>query len=224
MKIIGLLGKKGAGKGTVATALKANGYTEIAFADPLYAEAAAAFNVTVEQLAERSTKEMPLPQLTLNCCSDPVFYGIASHVLADERSKAGATGGYLYNHMSQQFELSPRKLLQLWGTEYRRAADNFYWVKKLASRIDELAAQGVDKVCISDVREHMEAAWIKRRDCGVVVKIVRPANPLENLGTNKHSSETQIDTIAHDFVIVNDRGLDDLGFKAETDEPMWFAV
>lgn len=199
---LGLLGKKGSGKGTVAEALAALGYVEVAFADPLYEEVSKAFNIPIMALKDRGLKETPIAGLKLTECQDATFYGIASRFCLDAQAKGGVSG-WMTSGFDGHFHLSPRVALQLWGTEYRRANDNFYWVKKLAARVQELEAQGHTKFCISDIREAMEAAWVKRRDNGFVWKIVRPDNPYESLGTGGHSSEAQVDTIAYDEGVLN---------------------
>lgn len=59
--IIGLCGAAGAGKGCVANALATKYFfTEIAFADPLYAMVSAVTGLPVEQLHDRELKEKPI--------------------------------------------------------------------------------------------------------------------------------------------------------------------
>ncbi len=58
---IGLCGAAGSGKNSVAACLaERHGFAEMAFADPLYAAAAAITGLTVEQLQDRSRKEKAL--------------------------------------------------------------------------------------------------------------------------------------------------------------------
>ena len=214
MKVIGLLGKKGSGKGTVAEALVGIGYKEIAFADPLYEEAAEAFSVSVESLKVRETKETPLSTLKLTLCKDAKFFGIAHQWCVDAKNANNGQGGFMVSPLDGHFFISPRLLLQLWGTEHRRSEDNFYWVKKLNSKVAELQAEGIKKVVVSDVREAMEAAWVKRRDSGYVWKIVRESNPYICCGTSAHSSEGFVDKIAFDYVLENNKSIMDLKSRA----------
>lgn len=51
--LIGLMGKAGAGKDTLAAQLAPLGFTRVAFADALYEEVAADYGVTVDLLRER---------------------------------------------------------------------------------------------------------------------------------------------------------------------------
>ena len=210
MKVIGLLGKKGSGKGTVAEALVGIGYKEIAFADPLYEEAAEAFNVSVESLKVRETKETPLSALKLTLCKDAKFFGIAHQWCVEALRPGSGQGGFMVSPLDGHFYLSPRVLLQLWGTEHRRKDDNLYWVKALHERVKQLSQEAGQGIVISDVREAMEAAYVKRRDNGSVWKIIRPNNPYEGVGTGQHSSETQVDTIAYDHILCNKGSITDL--------------
>lgn len=61
--IIGITGKKGAGKDTLAAILVQDGYRAMAFADALYTEVARRYNVTEAFLRHRPTKETPSPLL-----------------------------------------------------------------------------------------------------------------------------------------------------------------
>lgn len=58
--LIGLAGAAGAGKGSVASFLVAQGFGEIAFADPIYAAVSAMTGISVEKLKDRTLKERPI--------------------------------------------------------------------------------------------------------------------------------------------------------------------
>ncbi len=73
-KLIGLTGPAGSGKDTVADFLVAkHGFTKLAFADKLRAEICDAYDVPVQLLLERQTKDTPLPKLALVYCRDEAF-------------------------------------------------------------------------------------------------------------------------------------------------------
>ena len=55
---------------------------------------------------------------------------------------------------------------------------------------------------ISDIRETHEAAYVKRQDSGILVKVVRPEVQLST-GTGSHTSETGVDSISADCEILN---------------------
>lgn len=224
VKIVGILGRKGSGKDTVAEALKSLGFVQESFAMPVYQEVAEAFGVTVEFLNNRETKEKPMPELRLSQCSDETFKGIAYVQLAKEIAAAMDGVSLLgpgHTYKPEDFMLSPRKSLQLWGTEYRRQQDNHYWVKKLHERIE---ASGAKRVAISDVREPMEAAWVKRQDNGLVLKVIRPGNPYEGGELANHSSETLVDAIAFDLDVYNDDTVTQLQEDAVELVSHWFEL
>lgn len=92
------------------------------------------------------------------------------------------------------------KLLQWWGTQYRRTQDPDYWVKKWKEKISKQA----DIVMTTDMRFLNEAAAI-REVGGFTVDVVRlnangkpfvdPTRPAD------HISETELDGYNFDFAI-----------------------
>lgn len=124
MQIIGLHGAAGAGKDTVADYLVSQyGFVRFGFADALYDEVSAAFGVSHEELRNRETKELPNPKLTLNKCRDREFAKIAEGIPPSSPP--------MYDSIDfRDYPLSPRWVLQVWGTEYRRGQDPQYWMNK----------------------------------------------------------------------------------------------
>ncbi len=106
--LIGILGLKGSGKDTAAEMLTGCGFTRMAFADALYAEASRSYEVTPHFLARRDTKEEPLERLALKHCLDAQFVGLFT---ADEAR------GQLTVDQVLSTPRSPRWVLQQWGTE-----------------------------------------------------------------------------------------------------------
>lgn len=84
-------------------------------------------------------------------------------------------------------EPKPRTLLQWWGTEYRRAKDPDYWVKKLRKT---LLDHSPEVALITDVRFPNEADFIHEMG-GFVVKCTRLGNP--DVVVNEHPSEAAMD-------------------------------
>lgn len=84
----------------------------------------------------------------------------------------------------------PRTLLQWWGTEYRRAQDPDYWVKRLEERIRR-DAPGV--ALITDVRFPNEVEAIHRMG-GYAVKVTRTSAP--DINVPDHASEAALDGYA----------------------------
>ena len=85
-------------------------------------------------------------------------------------------------------EPKPRSLLQWWGTEYRRAKDPDYWVKRLARTLEEHAP---DVALITDVRFRNEVDFIHKQG-GYVVKCERLGAP--DVQVHEHPSEAVLDT------------------------------
>lgn len=91
--------------------------------------------------------------------------------------------------------LTYRHLLQLWGTDYRRAEDHDYWVTQMLKKL----AHQDGLVVIDDVRFLNEVRLIKEFG-GVLIRIERP--DLEP--TSTHPSETLLDDYdGWDQVVVN---------------------
>lgn len=199
-RVIGLLGVKGGGKDTTASFLvKFAGFKRIGFADALYREVAEAFGVTVEFLGNRNTKETPLPELALAHCRDAAFVQCVV-----EELKLDTTDD---KHLL--VPLSPRVVMQLWGTEYRRRRGvDSYWLDKVYAA---LKAEPNQSFVVTDVRFKNEFNFIHSIG-GVNVRIRRPEleakEALERAknGTAAHSSETELLTVTADAEITNEEG------------------
>ena len=184
-KLLGLTGYKTSGKDLVAALLKMVGYTRFGFAD------------AVRDEVERSFTE----NYAIPCFPD--------HILADWLCCATTGPEVLYE---KPMYPAARRLLQWWGTEYRRAEDPDYWIKKLLKKLeaDDLEKQGQGWDVISDVRFLNEADWIDRWN-GVIWRIERPG-----LKSDGHSSETQSNFIKADYTIHNDGDLQHLAEQVLT--------
>ncbi len=109
-----------------------------------------------------------------------------------------------------QTAVTVRRILQWWGTEYRRSEDPDYWTKAWGRKVSEY---DVDKmyVLVDDVRFINELSVIKEHG-GLIVKIERPGFD----GANNHASETSLDDYAAwDGKILNDGTLEEFKKKAE---------
>ncbi|MGK2944684.1 MAG: hypothetical protein ACSLFC_08090 [Desulfuromonadales bacterium] len=109
-----------------------------------------------------------------------------------------------------QTAVTVRRILQWWGTEYRRSEDPDYWTKAWGRKIEQLDLKHMH-VLIDDVRFMNELHVIKEHG-GLIVKIERPGFD----GANNHASETSLDAY-HDWdrVLLNDGTLEEFEAKIE---------
>lgn len=188
-QLVGLMGAKGAGKDTCAQYLvEHHGFVRIGFADALYREVAEAFGVSTTFLGNRNTKELELPELALIRCREPAFVT----AVGEELEKLGAHEGF---NSLVNTPRSPRFVLQLWGTEFRRRRGiDSYWLDIVHAAV---AAQPHRSFVVTDVRFHNEADFIENQR-GLLIRIRRPALELreaqerEKKGRASHDSETEL--------------------------------
>lgn len=129
MIILGLAGPARSGKDTVADYLVRHyGFVKCAFSDTLYDEAQQAYGLEDQSLLrDAATKDTPSRDLALDQCSDGSFVSVARRMLVEAHPDT-------FFPLDEQ-PLSPRQVLQWWGTEYRRAQDPDYWIKRAEDRI-----------------------------------------------------------------------------------------
>lgn len=154
--------------------------------------------------------------------SVPLVYGdqddkVRIFYVDEEKSAAECPqwAGFVADHQEiqdrgGQTAVTVRRILQWWGTEYRRAQDPDYWTKAWSRKIEQFDLDQVH-VLIDDVRFINELNTIKSHD-GLIVKIERPGFD----GANNHASETSLD--AYDdwsYVVVNDGTLEEFKVKIE---------
>jgi hypothetical protein len=109
-----------------------------------------------------------------------------------------------------QTAVTVRRILQWWGTEYRRAEDADYWTKAWGRKVKQFDLEHM-YVLVDDVRFINELNVIKEYG-GLIVKIERPGFD----GANNHASETSLDDYdAWDGKILNDGTLEEFKVKVE---------
>lgn len=193
MKIIGLTGKAGSGKDTVAELAirwcKENNLSaeRAAFADPLKVSAARALGLTPSASTEQALK-------------------FCNELKEGGRIKVEFPTGAL--DPIREYEISGREYLQWYGTEaHRDVFDREFWVnatlEPLDARFRELRAP--DVVFITDCRFPNEATAVNERG-GEVWEVVRPGQST----VEAHSSEAGLPDGAIEFQIKNDGSLEDL--------------
>lgn len=200
-QVVGLVGLRGAGKDTAAQALLEQGWRRIAFADALYLEAADAFAVTVEFLQRRETKESPLAELALINCKDPTYVGV---FLGYESERLAAEGVDIPPMTMLTQPRSPREILQVWGTEYRRKLyEDSYWRDQVEQVI---RANPGDNFVVTDVRFPDEASLVEDTLGGSLARIVRPGLPGAEDKALLHSSEVAMLDYPIESVFINAEG------------------
>ena len=112
---------------------------------------------------------------------------------------------------SGQTALTVRRILQWWGTEYRRSQDPDYWTKAWERKVRDYDLTRIH-ILIDDVRFMNELVTIKGLG-GLIIKIERPGFA----AAGNHASETSLDHyIEWDRVIVNDGSLEEFKIRVET--------
>ena len=205
MRLVGLAGYAGVGKDTVARILaEEHGFRPFSFSDTLYPEVSTAFGVDIGWLQDRAVKDSPRPEMAFAASKEEKFADLAAHVVMG--AKPGDT--ISLKRYVEEFRLprTPRLVLQLWGTEYRRAQDPAYWVKKAEEFVNRAWAPPLPfpSLVNTSVRFPNEVAFIRR--CGgevwnVVRHIERP---------NDHIAEKGLEESMIDRTILNTGTLDEL--------------
>ncbi|KQP37581.1 hypothetical protein ASF44_14660 [Pseudorhodoferax sp. Leaf274] len=193
--IIALAGYAGAGKDSAADILvKHAGFHKIAFADALRGEVARGFNVSRDLLEDRSKKELPQAALALR-------YAPAEFLGSLLRTEHGNL------HLDEP--RTPRTILQLWGTEYRRSQHPEYWVRQMTAELRTRAMWGLRRFVITDCRFANEAAYV-RRAAGLVWQIARPGLNAGTTPEGQHQSAADGSGFAPEVVLHNFGTLADL--------------
>lgn len=175
----------GSGKDEVATILTRHGFQRRAFAEGVRKEVYEALKQVAGLGIGAVPPDAPVELQELLCC------GCMAEVWAKPTTP------------------TMRRILQLWGTEYRRTQNANYWIDTLA---DAIRCQ---LVAISDVRFPEEVQWVRRH--GVCWNVIRPSGFYHYADQTlaQHTSETLLQDSQFDDVIVNDGTLDDLARRVE---------
>lgn len=189
--IIGLVGRAGAGKDTVASILsESQGHIRIAFADALRVEISNAFKIDLRMMDDRFEKEKVSGRITIARCDDREFI-----------ARMQELGHDIHQHRS------PRQILRWWGTEYRRqVCTDKYWLERMQDTIDSLMRTGVRKIVITDIRFINEAEFVNSL-FGQIWRVTRTS--ADSIKAD-HSSESEQDQIRCSMIISNNGTLGQL--------------
>ncbi len=201
---LGLNGFRTSGKSTLAAILtERNEFVCLQFADALYAETAAAFGLSVPQFArfKAAGHDVPVRELSLARCINPEFRDVVLRIEFEGDSRP------MDEILAQP--RSYRRSLQLYGTDYRRAQDSLYWVKKLDEAVSRHPGRAI---VIADVRYGDEWKYVENQG-GVVGRIINPRVEREmrdkiaaGVPEATHSSEIEIIDWPADFTLINTDG------------------
>lgn len=178
--IVGTSGKAGSGKDTFCdVAVEEFGAIRISFAGGLKEEVA-------EFLTFHSISFEPRNLYGTQEDKEEVFFFPTS-----ENANGDDQTGFLkvcgrYDAKRGGWYVTFRALLQWWGTEYRRAQDDQYWIKKALAKCSDNTKTYV----ISDCRFKNEAQAIIDAD-GILVRVNRP-NGID-ISNMAHASEIDLD-------------------------------
>lgn len=169
MIVIGLSAKMGCGKSSVAEAIVAargEKYAHLAFGNLLKQECAAYFDFPLEWCYSQEGKNR--------------IARMPDHTWPDEvLALSGDTG------------LTVRQALQWYGTDFRRAQDPGYWIKKMREVVEEIREGYPDTlVIIDDVRFPGEAEFVLGQGLLFRIEPYPRWQPGPHAG---HASETALD-------------------------------
>jgi hypothetical protein len=187
--ILGLNGLKGSGKDTVAAYLiKEYGFERRAFADPLKKSVAVLFDIPFHKIDQYKND----PSRKVFLANDHIVHQ-GTEPFGDEIAS----------------EITFREFLQRYGTESHRGVfgENF-WVDQTMPKDAFYSGR---KIVITDLRFDNEAKRV--HDCGgSVIRIDRPEVDVHDT----HESERPLDPKLVDFILHNDRGIDELYLLTES--------
>lgn len=193
--IIGIVGRKGAGKDTIGERLvEQHGFKRVAFADPVKWIARSLF-----------------PTLTHEQCWGPIAVKEAFD------PALGATPRQLLQligtEVGRQGQLDVLVPFGVPALHVIVALERFHVAPGPTAWIDALARNlqlGVSHV-VTDVRFPNEAEAVRKY--GLVVRVTRPG--FDTGVRNDHASETEVDACAYDMEILNSGTLEDLHAKVD---------
>lgn len=169
--VIGLSGKMGTGKTTVAKRIQYMAPSGMAyvkgFGNAVKSEVASVYGLPLFTMYDQQEKERPYSR-------DAILNRVPADLVAP--------------HWRQQMTICPRDILQWYGTEYIRAKDPDYWVEKIRNWILQLTPDSI--AIIDDVRFPNELDMIAKM--GTCYRL-QPYNGWNSGSNAQHESEISLD-------------------------------
>ena len=191
--LIGLSGKKRAGKDTVAAYLvEKYVFERVAFADPLREVALKVDSIIGAEIDPRGS---------VACGYGGRLYDVPTAepvLLSEVVRRCGWEGAKAHG----EYGAEVRRVLQRMGVGVRDLDPDF-WLRIAAEKIGVMM-DARRNVVVTDVRFPNEADYIKRH--GFLIRVIRPG--LDH--TDTHESETALDDYPHDAYLINDGSVQDL--------------
>lgn len=203
--VIGICGKMGTGKDEVGCILEDNhGYMRTSFAEGLRKEVQKAL-CSAYWNNEKARKHFPIvPEEEMGRRALKAFEAIV--VQSKSSDEIEEEPDLDFGVWAKPTSPDIRILLQWWGTEYRRAEDEDYWVKKWLTKWITVLLEGT-KLCITDVRYDNEAQMCKLM--GAIWEVY--GRGIEDEGLKDHASEEGV-SLVFDRYIPNHGTLDYLAW------------
>lgn len=215
---IGLCGEAGAGKDTAGIILKDiflkdssypfKSIMVTSFAAPVYALAEALVNGSLKDRASKEVfQKYDITQQFLECMNEVYcFYQLDQYKdFPDAWNEFFHKSLVEYTHISHNekaefaLHISPRRLLELVGTEFgREILDTNVWLKVVS---DSVKRNDAKLVVVTDVRFDNEALFIRNQNKGMVIEIVAPVN--EHATKSTHASAKGINQSLVSHKIIN---------------------
>ncbi len=182
IQIVGFAGPAGCGKDTAAQVMRLiNGSRRLAFGDLVRKEL---WDIVFDGALPDGMPDWVVPKWVV----ESLFH-------------SDLEGTDLYRKPTPE---TARRLLQWWGTDFRRATDRDYWVAKMDKEVAMSMACGCNAFAVSDVRFPNEANWIKALG-GTVWQLARPGDSPLSDKTRAHITEHAL-TGYHFHGLINNSG------------------
>jgi len=179
--IVALVGEPGAGRTTLADAMKAQGFLRVAFDDAARAEVAAAWRIDVRMLTDRHTASWAIPALAIGQCSETGFMRWAA-----------ASGESLAEPRS------PEWVMREWSAFRNRSVPG-YFSAIVERSIGRLVGCSWRRLVVDEVAGQPGVAAMLDRINAKVLRVHRPelasAAPAGQVVAQRHAIEAHADVV-----------------------------